>query len=196
MLPDYLWGIETYLHQIYESLKKKSFQTTYEELKHTIQLLAEEVYNASRLPMRNWNSPESFVLWGCGLSFQTTYEELKPCHIAIIFWAIGLPLPDYLWGIETRFGYLCRHDNSWLPDYLWGIETGRLGVYLQSCRGAASRLPMRNWNSALPWQAGSRFALPDYLWGIETWEDRRLRKWIEKASRLPMRNWNWKVSAL
>jgi len=53
------------------------FQTTYEELKRSIDLFCDLSYRASRLPMRNWNS-NSFAIFS------------KICL-----------LPDYLWGIET-----------------------------------------------------------------------------------------------
>jgi len=97
-----------------------------------------------------------------------------------------------------------------LPDYLWGIETIIFDPY--QILAAASRLPMRNWNS---WKNFANVAaslpsfqttyeelkppssgalcrsarLPDYLWGIETPCKPTLPS-RTAASRLPMRNWN------
>ncbi len=122
---------------------RDSFQTTYEELKLPFWIDLREKSLASRLPMRNWNT---FV------------------HVGSVW---NVPLPDYLWGIETRrpmrrCGWCpcfqttyeeLKHfllavnavQHNELPDYLWGIET----VY--------------SWNE--PRQTEG---LPDYLWGIET----------------------------
>ena len=163
MLPDYLWGIETF--PLFWQVLSSCFQTTYEELKHTTSLEKYiKVYYASRLPMRNWNSAVAPLPMTVSASrlpmrnwnqlmagkarnrdrFQTTYEELKPNN----------------------------HSFSWH-------------------HALASRLPMRNWNinRALisPLYPASSFQttyeelkldikqagmvnllLPDYLWGIET----------------------------
>ena len=123
-LPDYLWGIETrqgstsqgrtYCFQTtYEELKhtfsmrhgveSSSFQTTYEELKrrYTRDAIQEERDQASRLPMRNWNSRTS--------------------RLSCRFREVGLP--DYLWGIETETARMRYYSGRRLPDYLWGIET-------------------------------------------------------------------------
>ena len=143
-LPDYLWGIET--------SELPDFQVK---------------AVASRLPMRNWN------LFAAD---QSNFSSSK--------------LPDYLWGIETQFP--CVSFLPPLPCFQTTYEElklssstgGSWGIYgfqttyeelkqiLQSRNwrdGAASRLPMRNWNqgwkilASLPY-----FPLPDYLWGIET----------------------------
>jgi len=93
----------------YEELKQREshteyerwlgFQTTYEELKHLPRPDNINIFRASRLPMRNWN-----MVLGTGdcqhlFGFQTTYEELKRLSSRKRSWEI--PLPDYLWGIET-----------------------------------------------------------------------------------------------
>ena len=98
-----------------------------------------------------------------------------------------------------------------LPDYLWGIET-KHELFSPSPNPNASRLPMRNWNGQA-WQTKklTMYTLPDYLWGIETptrfstssltkplpdylWGIETLlhfwRVGQPLASRLPMRNWN------
>jgi len=207
-LPDYLWGIETLIKSV-PVFVKRSFQTTYEELKLRPQ----------------------FLKLGTDERFQTTYEELKPkvsMPEAAPFW----PLPDYLWGIETQESrdlparssgfqttyeelklepvepFLCfamasrlpmRNWNSalatnsgfgsfWLPDYLWGIETRRSRVNHKL--ELASRLPMRNWNLFTLWILLLVLALPDYLWGIETFKIGKYAIDPHSASRLPMRNWN------
>jgi len=54
MLPDYLWGIETIINDD-TVLNFYSFQTTYEELKHSTFKNGTAITMASRLPMRNWN---------------------------------------------------------------------------------------------------------------------------------------------
>jgi len=141
-LPDYLWGIETG----YSRFSRVPFQ-------------------ASRLPMRNWNSPES-----CGRKFrndcfQTTYEELKREYSSKLF---NKPSS----GFQTTY------------------EELKLGGKSENVAdGSASRLPMRNWNryrstdclktrsfqttyEELKPGTGrgrvTRVGLPDYLWGIET----------------------------
>ena len=208
-LPDYLWGIETFLIVLVVSRRWWSFQTTYEELKHYL-------HSTKRC---------------YSMRFQTTYEELKLSRAICISISSG-GLPDYLWGIETpqivnqsniSFGFQTTYEElkpvvkesastqtpasrlpmrNWnfatvkhwkhrlalLPDYLWGIET----PLVKDCEvhtQLASRLPMRNWNFL--WQPALSFplALPDYLWGIETRSIGALRG-RSFASRLPMRNWN------
>ena len=75
-LPDYLWGIETYHH--IRHLQGQNMLPDYLWGIETIGgVAADEWYLASRLPMRNWNSTDTYIkarFWG----FQTTYEELKP----------------------------------------------------------------------------------------------------------------------
>ena len=120
-LPDYLWGIETAIISI-DSCLLHCFQTTYEELKPPVIKVQGLNLDASRLPMRNWNTLE---LW----------DWMKA----------PLWLPDYLWGIETRPVLGCHVFQVGLPDYLWGIET-LLRVRTKNIERDASRLPMRNWN--------------------------------------------------
>ncbi len=138
--------------------------------------------------MRNWNTIGRVRRKFTRRGFQTTYEELK--HNPRRDLPLDLPLPDYLWGIETdkiMDSVVCRRrfqttyeelkhrylnmyrsgDPRRLPDYLWGIETSVdwMGLYFI-------------------------YMLPDYLWGIETHvvvDNDYLRR---IASRLPMRNWN------
>ena len=167
-LPDYLWGIETVVSDEYSCQRR---------------------CQASRLPMRNWN----YTYLGKPVQkqrFQTTYEELKQANHLEATLKI-MALPDYLWGIETYI-QLRPIPTKWLPDYLWGIETEirdlsailvlcfqttyeelklRICRQTRTARRAASRLPMRNWNSS------SRLILAQ-----------------SSASRLPMRNWNDKIS--
>jgi len=141
-LPDYLWGIETNLDGIARLICYR-FQTTYEELKLHIGADVSVSIAASRLPMRNWN----------------VIRAMSPTSRYI-------PLPDYLWGIETR---VCRRSGTaraGLPDYLWGIETPV--ALFEAHRLVASRLPMRNWNVVLCKVLCVVIRLPDYLWGIET----------------------------
>jgi len=153
----------------YQGMYIMSFQTTYEELKRVAVNCTEAgLFAASRLPMRNWNSPESFVLWGCGLnSFQTTYEELKlrkhRCKRRNILWASRLPmrnwnedgsirpppprqrLPDYLWGIETRHRIDWRHCPACFQTTYEELKLNYESAWRKPF-GEASRLPMRNWN--------------------------------------------------
>jgi len=163
LLPDYLWGIETYMNWliIYQI---SCFQTTYEELKLVLtpiedgsimelpdylwgietwdRVAAIDLDYASRLPMRNWNQGPT------------------------VWWFVQTGLPDYLWGIETLFMRNIFQMKTLLPDYLWGIETQipatwyipesgfqttyeELKPVMSYCltgESPASRLPMRNWN--------------------------------------------------
>ena len=139
------------------------FQTTYEELKHT--------------PFE-----ELTLLFS---RFQTTYEELKP-----EFWNSiwpRLPLPDYLWGIETSIDWMVDVISSFqttyeelklltrpfwnthykLPDYLWGIETHFSPPFwdrLSRFQTTYEELKLiTNQETPPPFDR-----LPDYLWGIET----------------------------
>jgi len=103
--------------------------------------------------------------------------------------AIVVPLPDYLWGIETLWSlWGTRLQYRFQTTY---EELKRPTVEFESWAIWASRLPMRNWNTS--WQIAatcSIVTLPDYLWGIET--PVRSRPTVRHlwASRLPMRNWN------
>jgi len=145
LLPDYLWGIETLSEiEVWTSLdsasrlpmrnwnqcqelersQKYRFQTTYEELKHRKREMSKEkIPLASRLPMRNWNRSSRWFWPLTSFGFQTTYEELKLWIMLLIYAGKTLPLPDYLWGIETTKTPARRPLHE-----------------------SASRLPMRNWN--------------------------------------------------
>ena len=186
LLPDYLWGIETDVVNIFESK-----------------------IIASRLPMRNWNPYEPnrltrvvplpdylwgietrnlYVCWVCGKGFQTTYEELK------LFFLIGpLHQPfrfqttyEELKPPPTTSNPLLKSPASRLPMRNWNSEL-RVHIEPRPRRfqttyeelkpigsvesyqyNAASRLPMRNWNSDTSISIICKPQLPDYLWGIET----------------------------
>ncbi len=119
-LPDYLWGIET---------RRAGFDGSSGQ-------------HASRLPMRNWN-----------LSFHYPARLCRASRLPMRNWncrnqrnwILRIPLPDYLWGIETVVAFRIRATIR-LPDYLWGIETRNDSI---GC-------------------VEERTKLPDYLWGIET----------------------------
>ena len=148
-LPDYLWGIETYLWVLrsLDLLTLPDYLWGIETFLVVAQGLLE--LKASRLPMRNWNN-----------------------SLMLVSRAICM-LPDYLWGIETFFlgvefksWVKCfqttyeelklrstrkqRLSNGLLPDYLWGIETLTWLIVVNSDT-VASRLPMRNWNNEQKW---------------------------------------------
>jgi len=161
VLPDYLWGIET----------REGSPGSQEDL-------------ASRLPMRNWN-PD--VDW--------SYKADQASRLPMRNWNFETlrgrgnrsPLPDYLWGIETRY-LLKKLSRSWSFQTTYeelkptrSPGTGRTEV-------EASRLPMRNWNQLQQTGLTMMGWLPDYLWGIET--PTRGHSRACDASRLPMRNWN------
>ena len=76
------------------------------------------------------------------------------------------PLPDYLWGIETRINLSLKlyYFASRLPMRNWNWPQDKYFAWKEK----ASRLPMRNWNTNL----------------------RVIHKDAVIASRLPMRNWN------
>ena len=140
---------------------------------------------ASRLPMRNWNSLTHRKCLRVS-SFQTTYEELK--LLCLIPKNLDSRLPDYLWGIETQY-CVSWVRKVWLPDYLWGIET----AVEYPCAGRV-QLPDYLWGIETPklrkvWRVKPR-ELPDYLWGIETFRRIKGLPIGRPASRLPMRNWN------
>jgi len=118
-LPDYLWGIETSFNARKRFNKIKGFQTTYEELKH-------------------WHCFSPSLEFG----FQTTYEELK----RILVWTSCSvnSLPDYLWGIETPFdGFRVLFHKGFQTTY---EELKLVSITKQYIAFDASRLPMRNWN--------------------------------------------------
>jgi len=81
-------------------MKKISFESTYEELKHNIVNRVEE---------------------GIG-RFESTYEELKlkiisgNFKVRVMFWV-------YLWGIETKRIPMGPAPETLFWVYLWGIET-------------------------------------------------------------------------
>jgi len=142
--------------------------------------------------MRNWNHPRSS------------------------FPFLHLPLPDYLWGIETIQVpglSLAGSLASRLPMRNWNHSQ-----HVFWAKGShASRLPMRNWNdylgrgtteedqaSRLPmrnWNCSRCGLVVQQLWGLSfqtTYEELKLNseevnEWrSSQASRLPMRNWNCK----
>jgi len=117
-LPMRNWNISS---GVMASSSWSRFQTTYEELKLIeIESIFRSSIRASRLPMRNWNFGRHRGNLG-RFRFQTTYEELKRGIIEAALYF--LPLPDYLWGIETSIHLCSSLLLLWLPDYLWGIET-------------------------------------------------------------------------
>jgi len=128
------------------------FQTTYEELKRPeSRYLA--LYNASRLPMRNWNSlcrPITCNVTASRLPMRNWNPEPKK--------APGFPgaLPDYLWGIETALALLSHSLASRFQTTYEELKPVELDLELAGLR------------------------LPDYLWGIETYE---LRGWFGRSSR-------------
>ena len=101
-------------------------------------------HSVASLPMRNWNT---LVLTGsnnCFTGCEPTYEELKPSKLEACFsWEDKVRA--YLWGIETY----CIHCGTPPP-------------------GCVASLPMRNWNWAFVFHAGT----------------------YEAVASLPMRNWN------
>jgi len=125
LLPDYLWGIETVpsLHRSSRLfLSLPDYLWGIETLAARDDLFRSSHFQASRLPMRNWNAHwASNLLLNVIPCFQTTYEELKRSPHWVICRSCGLP--DYLWGIET---------TSFLIVFPLSLQ--------------ASRLPMRNWN--------------------------------------------------
>jgi len=163
-LPDYLWGIETCFwglllpHMQASRLPMRNWNSA------VLLLCKSSDVFASRLPMRNWN----YASWNCHkspLGFQTTYEELKQAFDNLV--DVTGSLPDYLWGIETLKG----GKKMWkLPGFQTTYEELKL-------RGGRWKPPPGN-------------GLPDYLWGIETLGLVWWKGGIAPASRLPMRNWN------
>ncbi len=126
---------------------------------------------ASRLPMRNWNSEKCMLL------------------------SMKTPLPDYLWGIETRVQEQRRFLPKWLPDYLWGIETEFVRVLPESVLGFQTTYEEL--------KHGDRFwVLAVYSFRFQTtYEELKpfssiLLMSSVTASRLPMRNWNTTIGGL
>ncbi len=149
-----------------------------------------DIFNleASRLPMRNWNS-----------RVPTTYGSGKASRLPMRNWNSVLrdrfrstlgTLPDYLWGIETSCA--CPCDRSMLgfqTTYEELKPTASVSAISWSC--TASRLPMRNWNLLPHRLSGSRKRLPDYLWGIETTIVLRM---IKQKYKLPDYLWGIETS--
>ena len=142
-LPDYLWGIETVIPAFW-------------------------IWNvsASRLPMRNWNSPSG--------------EQCSSDRVAS-------RLPMRNWNATWETSQATRSNASRLPMRNWNpqakeeserrslrFQTTYEELKLSNIRAIdggknASRLPMRNWNPLQPSTPITDSAmLPDYLWGIET----------------------------
>ncbi len=167
-------------------------------------------FRASRLPMRNWNQQYCQSRAYYLSSFQTTYEELKLPPMMVIF--IDLPLPDYLWGIETTTtNTQIRTAILSLPDYLWGIETPNTNHQedkTERFQTTYEELKHR-WSDPLQASlAGFQTTYEElkrlfFLWWFFRW--RRFQTTYEElklpsplpltlslplASRLPMRNWN------
>ena len=142
-LPDYLWGIETCIHQFLlgHFLELPDYLWGIETRPWVPVLNIKGL--ASRLPMRNWNALAQITDPSEGFSFQTTYEELK--------------LDCYLTTTWQSASFQTTYEELKLLQ-----ETG------ERFSSTASRLPMRNWNSCFH-RFFPRFStLPDYLWGIET----------------------------
>jgi len=81
-LPDYLWGIETCIHQFLlgHFLELPDYLWGIETRPWVPVLNIKGL--ASRLPMRNWNALAQITDPSEGFSFQTTYEELKlDCYL-------------------------------------------------------------------------------------------------------------------
>ena len=161
LLPDYLWGIETFLFVLW--------------LRDNI---------ASRLPMRNWNRTGP-ARWDRRSASRLPMRNWN--SITVFRASSVVSLPDYLWGIETSFNtpvnvgfesFQTTYEELKLLESLWNIEFATLPDYLW---GIETRLAQ---HKRLLWQ------LPDYLWGIETAVRADILR-NRNASRLPMRNWNY-----
>jgi len=165
-LPDYLWGIETDNGRRSKH-RPKSFQTTYEELKHGCCVMVSYLRS----------------------SFQTTYEELKR-YIEGYTRGMLSSLPDYLWGIETGSSHSILY--NW-----WGFQTTyeELKLRFSLCSGVSAsrfqttyeelKLPTYIWRlilSLLRFQTTYEELKPVYIDSLSAR--------LEFASRLPMRNWN------
>jgi len=144
-LPDYLWGIETFLQVLKMTLFGLASRLPMRNW-NLCQAIVAPLQKASRLPMRNWN-------YSCrGLDVRGG----------------GCQLPDYLWGIETHFLHkpMYHREQSFQTTY---EELKPVAPKSTASLIPASRLPMRNWNSRLLlWIRQRAWLLPDYLWGIET----------------------------
>ena len=167
------------------------FQTTYEELKLSeLRTNVLSPRSASRLPMRNWNYDwRSGAVWWRGLASRLPMRNWNLRNLD--YFPYIHKLPDYLWGIETRHGYL-----TVAP--IFGFQTTYEELKLSSTSNSytgwfASRLPMRNWNCLLHqewvWKDGAS-RLPMRNWNLPF--SRRTSR-LCRASRLPMRNWNYNL---
>jgi len=144
-LPDYLWGIETVIDSILLPVLASLPDYLWGIETFLLEFLLPLFYQASRLPMRNWNLASEVFRWlSCLHRFQTTYEELKRFRF-FHQGAFQYRLPDYLWGIETTQEILLSQWNlaSRLPMRNWNLR--HFQNYRLQVR-PASRLPMRNWN--------------------------------------------------
>ncbi len=187
-LPDYLWGIETGILLLVRTELELGFQTTYEELKLELRWYHHAVeIAASRLPMRNWNahrlSFEPFV-FASRLPMRN-WNGRAPAWLR----HRSYQLPDYLWGIETRFPRPRAWGLQTLPDYLWGIET-RSPAHTMPWEFSRFQTTYEELKHTKVNNAVASIPLPDYLWGIETFKMSMIFE-AGSASRLPMRNWNF-----
>ena len=96
----YLWGIETYLHQ----------------------LIILQLPPVLSLPMRNWNSKLSNIYSSIAICFEPTYEELKPLSPTSNLFTGTRFEPTY-----EELKLFIKLKNPIYPPtfwaYLWGIET-------------------------------------------------------------------------
>jgi len=168
------------------ALLRIRFQTTYEELKHHPKVF---LRGLGMLPDYLWGIETRCLDRLESLSrFQTTYEELKPDPALI--WLASMALPDYLWGIETKLRRIFQQAR---PSFQTTYEELKLYKFLRLdnryfsfqttyeelkprrgtnriTRNTASRLPMRNWNSAIQ-------RLLDSVWCFQTtYEELKLNR--------------------
>ncbi len=142
---------------------------------------------ASRLPMRNWNTGNLQFTKSWHGSFQTTYEELKQgrasrsdclgCSATILLMSYWNHSATLMFPISTSFQTTYEElkpkkaiPNAAyivLPDYLWGIET-EISPYEERWYWFGFQTTYEELKLLSSPISKSRPSLPDYLWGIET----------------------------
>jgi len=143
----YLWGIETFHLKKTMPESHQCFESTYEELKHTLspsfRSLSLMCFESTYEELKLW---KYFWTYICNLTFWVylwgieTLSDMTRMYCDIRFWV-------YLWGIETEAvtSLPCILAGFWV--YLWGIETCYFVTPI-SIEYWVLSLPMRNWNES------------------------------------------------
>ena len=168
------------------TLKKNSFQTTYEELKPVPTIFFTSPYFVFRLPMRNWNWVAHFARLGA-VRFQTTYEELKlpPNHLCFSYYRVfRLPMRNWnsrqgritFWrprSFQTTYEELKHGVPAWVyarpPSFQTTYEELKpIALLMLVVAGTCFQTTYEELKPTRERDKKGGIWFSDYLWGIET----------------------------